>query len=180
MITRQILALTVISTAVAMAAAAAAVTAADLPTRKPGLWEITRSSGNPKIPPTVQRVCLDAATDQLLYKVGAGASQKLCSKVDVSSTGGKVIIESQCQLGSSKSSSRSVTIMSGDSAYHTDVTTHYDPPMYGESGLTFTQDAKWIGSCPADMKPGDLVVEPSAIMPTPMRMNLNDMFKGSQ
>jgi len=174
MITRQILVLAAISTAVATA------TAADLPIRKPGLWEITRNFGDPKIPSSVERVCMDAATDQLLYKLGAGVSQKLCSKVDISSTAGKVLIESQCQIGGSKSTTRSVTSMSGDSAYHTDVTIHYDPPMFGKNDVASTQDAKWIGSCPADMKPGDLVVEPSAMMPVPMKMNLNDMFKAGQ
>jgi len=152
--------------------------AADLPMRKPGLWEITMNMGNPKIPPRVEKVCLDAATNQLLYKVGAGASQKMCSKVDIQNSGGKVVIDSQCNLGSTKTSTHSVTTMTGDSAYHTDVSVHYDPPLFGKSDSTMTHDAKWTGACPADMRPGDVVVEASARMPQAIRMNLNDMFKG--
>jgi hypothetical protein len=156
----------------------AACSAADLPMRKPGLWEITMNSGNPKIPPRVEKVCLDAATNQLLYKVGAGASQKMCSKVDIQNSGGKVVVDSQCTLGQTKASTHSVTTMAGDSAYHTDLSVHYDPPLFGKSDSTLTHDAKWVGACPADMQPGDVTVAPSAGMPIPMKMNLNDMFKG--
>ena len=154
--------------------------AAELPTRKPGLWEITMTMGNPKIPPRVEKVCLDAATNQLLYKVGAGASQKMCSKVDIQNSGGKVVVDSQCNLGNTKSSTHSVTTMMGDTAYHTDVSVHYDPPLFGKSDSTLTHDAKWIGACPADMRPGDLTMDTGGGMTAPMKMNLNDMFKGGQ
>jgi uncharacterized protein DUF3617 len=154
--------------------------AADFPMRKPGLWQITMSPSNPKYPPRVEKVCLDAATDQLLYKVGAGGSQKMCSKIDIHSAGGKVIVDSQCDFGGSKLTSHGVTTMTGDTAYRTDINLHYDPPMFGKSDSTSTQEAKWIGACPADMKPGDIVVDASSMMPAPMKMNLNDIFKGSQ
>jgi hypothetical protein len=174
MITRQILAIAAIS------AACASAMAVDLPTRKPGVWEITINIGNPKIPPRVEKVCIDAATDQLLYKVGAGASQKMCGKVDVHTASGKVTVDSECQIGGTKATSHSVTTMMGDSAYHTDTNVHYEPAMFGKSDATSTQDAKWIAACPADMRAGDVVVQPSAMMPVPMKMNLNDMFKGGQ
>jgi hypothetical protein len=48
-----------------------------LPSHKPGLWEITGGEARPGVQPSVQHVCLDAATEQLMYKVGAGASQKM-------------------------------------------------------------------------------------------------------
>ena len=153
---------------------------ADFPMRKPGLWEITMNTDNPRIPPRVEKVCLDAATDQLLYKVGAGASQKMCSKVDIHSGGGKVIVDSQCDIAGSKVISHSVTSMMGDSAYHTDVSIHYDPPLFGKPDSTSTHDAKWTGACPADMRPGDVIVAASARMPSPMKLNLVDMFKGGQ
>jgi hypothetical protein len=164
----------------ATCAALTAVNAADLPMRKPGLWEITRKTDNPKIAPTVEKVCMDAATDQLLYKEGAGASQKMCSRVDIRNAGGKVMVESQCQIGGSKVTSHSITTMSGDSAYHTDVNVHFEPALYGKSDSNSTQDAKWMGACPADMRAGDVIIAPSATMPMPMKMNLIDMFKGGQ
>jgi hypothetical protein len=48
-----------------------------------------------------------------------------------------------------------------------------DPPMAGHADSTFTQDGKWQGACPADMKPGDMV------MPTGMKMNILDMQKAA-
>ena len=154
-----------------------ALTSADLPQRKAGLWEITMSPPNPKFPPTVERVCLDAATNALLYKAGAGAGKKLCSKTDVQSSGGKVVVDSVCKIGSTQATTHSVTILSGATGYHTDTAVHYDPPMFGRSESTSSQDGKWSGECPADMKPGDIVVNPSPMMPVPLKMNLNDMLK---
>jgi len=174
MILRNVLILAVTCAACTVAAGA------DFPVRKPGLWEITMNMGNPKIPPRTQRVCLDAATNQLLYKMGVGASQKMCSKTDIHNVGGKVVVDSICDFGGTKATGHSVTTMMGDSAYHTDISTHYDPPMFGKSDSTMTQDAKWAGACPADMRPGDIVMDGSSNTPSHMRMNLNDMFKDSQ
>jgi hypothetical protein len=60
------------------------------------------------------------------------------------------------------------------------MTTHYDPPLAGKGELRSTQDAKWLGACPADMKPGDVLVKPSPMMPMSIRMNLNDMLKAAR
>jgi hypothetical protein len=173
MLSRQILILAAVCTA------SAVCSAADFPARKPGLWQITMNHSNAKLPPQVEKVCLDKATDELLYKVGAGVSSKVCSKVDIHTSGGQVVVDSICNLGSSKVTGHSVTTMNGDAAYHTDVTTHYDPPLFGKSDSSQTHDAHWLGACPADMRPGDISVEPSAQMPAPIKMNLNDMFKGA-
>lgn len=154
--------------------------ATDLPVRKPGLWEVTMHMGDAKMPPHTQRICLDAATNQLLYRVGVGASQKMCNKTDINTVGGKVVVDSVCDFGGTKATGHSVTTMMGDTAYHTDVTTHYDPPMFGKSDSTQTLDAKWAGACPADMRAGDIVMDGPANMPSHMRMNLNDMFKDSK
>lgn len=156
------------------------VAAPDFPARKAGLWQIIISSPNSQYPPTIERVCLDATIDALLYKFGAGASQKMCSSAEVHSSGGKVIVDSACRLGSTQATTHSVTSFNSDTAYHTDVNVHYVPAMFGKSDMSSTQDAKWSGACPADMKPGDVVVQPSPRMPVPMKMNLNDMLKGSQ
>jgi hypothetical protein len=137
------------------------------------------TSGNPKIPPTVEKVCLDAATDQLLYRFAAGASAKLCTRVDMHTLpGGKVVVDTQCKIGNTLASSHGMTTMSGDTAYHTETAIHYEPALLDKADVTSTQDAKWIGACPAGMKPGDIELAPTAMMPVPMKMNLNEMFKG--
>jgi len=165
---------------VAMLAVALAAVAADYPKRKPGLWEITRSPTNPKYPPQVQRICLDAATDAMLYQYGEGASRKMCSKMDMRNQGGTLVTDSTCSFGQSQVTTHSVMSFSGDSAYHTDSNVHYDPPLLGKTSESHSsQDAKWLGACPADMKPGDIVTQASPMSPAPIRMNIRDMLKDS-
>lgn len=161
------------------ALAASVVLADNLPTHKPGLWEITGGENRPNVPPTVQHVCLDPATEQLLYKVGAGASQKMCPKVDVQSKGGQIVVDTECNIGNSKVTGHSVTVFSGDSAYHTVVTSHFDPPLFGRADSTSARDGKWLSACPAGMKPGDVEVS-GGRLPQPMKMNLNDMLNRAQ
>jgi hypothetical protein len=133
---------------------------------------------DPAFPPQVQRVCLDAATDALLYKFSEEAGRKMCSKFDVRTAGGKVEVDSVCKLGDSQMSSHTVMSFQGDTSYHEDITVHYDPPLRGKTADSrSTQDGKWLGACAADMKPGDMVTMPSPMNPVPMHLNLNDMLK---
>jgi hypothetical protein len=151
--------------------------AANFPARKPGQWELTQSYGQRNLPPQVQRVCLDAATDALLYKFGTGAAHQLCSKLDVHRSADTVAVDSVCRFGDSQLTSHSVYTYSGNTAYHEVVNVHYDPPLRGKTSDSQTLvDAKWLAACPADMKPGDMVNQPTPMMPVPMRMNLLEML----
>jgi|SRR5580698_3562940 hypothetical protein len=95
----------------------------------------------------------------------------------IESAAGRVQIDSVCKLGATTATSHSVINFSGDTAYHEEITQHYDPPLMGKtSESTTTSDARWMGACPADMRPGDIVTKPSPVMPIPMRMNLRDML----
>ena len=166
---------------IGLVCAAASALATDYPPRKPGLWELTRSAPNPRYPPQVQQICLDAATDALLYKVGISIGNQACSKIDVQSSANKVEIHAVCKFGTSTTTSSSVITFRGDTAYHEDIAIHYDPPLMGKtSESTSTTDAKWVGACTADMKPGDIAVMPSPTMPIPMRMNIRDMLNATQ
>ena len=51
---------------------------------------------------------------------------------------------------------------------NTDVSTHL---IFTSSNGTTTIEAKWLGACKADQKPGDIV------MPGGMKMNIKDMEK---
>jgi hypothetical protein len=164
--------------ALAACVAIAAVEDFPYPSRKPGLWELTRSAPNPKYPPQVQRICLDEATDRMLYQLGEGAGRKFCSRFDVRAAGGAVVVDSICTLGNSHVTSHNVFSFSGNAAYHEDLSAHYDPPLSGKiQDLHTTQDGKWLGACTADMKPGDIVSTPSPMMPIPLRMNIRDMLR---
>jgi hypothetical protein len=154
--------------------------ATDYPKRKPGLWELTRNSPNPRLPPQVEQICLDAATDALLYRFGNAAGHSMCSKVDIHTAGTRVTVDSICTIGSSQITTHDIISFSGDSAYHEDVTLHYDPPLLGKTADSqVTKDARWVGACSAGMKPGDIVTKTSPLSPVPFRMNIVDMLKDS-
>jgi hypothetical protein len=48
---------------------------------------------------------------------------------------------------------------SGDSAYKIVSDGRFEPPMGGTSQTHSEQEAKWVGACPADMHPGDMVMK---------------------
>lgn len=147
----------------------------DYPPRKPGLWEVSMTTGSGKSHAMGTKMCIDAASDAALYKMGMETAGSICSRRDVSRTGYTVTSDSVCMLDKSQMTSHTVTVFAGDVAYHTESKTHFDPPMMpGMSDSTMTQDAKWAGPCPADMKPGDIV------MPNGMKMNMIDAQKGAK
>lgn len=141
---------------VAMGLAAFFVTAAaadDYPPRKPGLWEVV--SHNEALPGITMKMCIDSETDQLFHKFSSNIRSKHCEKNDTKVTGETVETQTICTLGGTTVTTHSVTKFAGNDVYHVDITTHFDPPKLGQSEITATQDAKWVGDCPADMKPGD-------------------------
>lgn len=99
------------------------------PKRKPGLWELIRRPTNPRYPPQIQQICLDAETDALLYQVGENAGRHACSKLEVHGLAGKVIVDSVCRFGNSQLTSHDIISFSGDTTYHEDIEIHYDPPL---------------------------------------------------
>jgi hypothetical protein len=69
--------------------------------------------------------------------------------------------------------SSSVTTFTGDTAYHTEVKSTYDPPMQGMPSANAVIDAKWTGACPAGMQAGDVV------LPDGRKMNVRSMAAGT-
>jgi hypothetical protein len=128
---------------------------AELPSRKPGLWEVQTTFENGKIPPQVIRQCIDAATDQMTQS-GAANYQRECSKRDVQKSAGSTTIDSTCTVGGKILTSHAVVTGSLDSAYTMTVTSQSEgAPAVSR---TITMAAKWIGSCTADQKPGDMII----------------------
>ena len=143
-------------TAVALATIfSMAAHADDYPPRKAGLWEVAVHNPAP-VPDATIRMCIDPDTDQMFHKFSGDVRAKHCSKSEVKVTGSTVNADSICKMGGTTMTTNLTTTYTGDSAYHVDIKSHFDPPKAGQSDVTITQDAKWMGDCPADMKPGDL------------------------
>jgi hypothetical protein len=130
--------------------------------------------GNFSQKPMHEKVCLDESTEKLMYQMGSNMNKQLCSKTDIHSTGSQYTVDTVCKFGNSTRTGHSVATFSGDTAYHTEITSHAEPAVAGHTDSKSTLDGKWVGACPADMKPGDMLVTIEGAA-QPMRMNLNDM-----
>jgi hypothetical protein len=132
-----------------------AALADEVPARKPGLWEITTSGDGSA--PDVSRLCLDAATESALMAKGKATISGICSRREIHRDGDVITEDSVCRPIKSETTSHTVTTLNGDVAYTTVITAHYNPPFMGHADSTTKQDAKWLGPCGADMKPGDIL-----------------------
>jgi hypothetical protein len=137
--------------------------AAELPSRKAGLWEITTDAGSQAM--KIQQ-CIDAATDHAMQARGGAAPQGDCSKRDVQKSGNTTTIDSVCTFGGKTRTSHIVITGSFDSEYSMTVTGQTEGQP---AGRTITLSAKWLGPCAADQRPGDM------IMPNGMKMNIQNM-----
>lgn len=147
---------------------AAPALAQELPSRKPGLWEITMQVTNS--PSQTMRQCIDEKTDQQMQRLGQGMSQQQCSKNVLKRDGDKYVGESECKLGNSVASSRSVFAGDFDKTYRGEIETRYTPAMAGITQSKVTLSAKWAGACPSGWKPGDMEMGGMG------RMNVNELM----
>jgi hypothetical protein len=153
--------------AAVLAAVAATAGAQDLPTRRPGLWEITMQQ--PNAGSQVVRQCIDETTDRQMQQLGQGIARENCSKNAWRRDGERYVSESECRIGSTTAVSRSV--FGGDFAksYRGEVVSRFDPPLAGMSQTKTTIAARWVSACPGGWKPGDME------MPGMGRMNVNEL-----
>jgi len=151
--------------------------AADIPHRKPGLWEMTSHSSTSKDMQTTRRICLDRESEDLLNRQGVASGQEACSKMETRSSGNQFIAKAVCNMGGVKMTSEATTTFVSDTASTTKVHTTFDPPLAGRSQSDTQDDAKWLGACPADMKPGDMILKTGGAHPHEMRTSLRQMFK---
>lgn len=146
---------------------ASAAAADQLPHRKSGLWQITDAMSSSKMPPLSSKLCIDARTDDAIMSKGNAASKRMCSRHSLKMGGNVATINSTCKFGRSTITTRSTITFSGDAAYRTETHVRYSPPFHGRVESVMTQDARWMGSCPPDMKAGEM------IGPNGMKMNMS-------
>jgi hypothetical protein len=151
----------------ALAAAPLAAPAQDFFTRKPGLWRVQVGSEDAKRPGATSEQCIGSDTDAKMAELGRDMNRKLCSKHDARRIGNEFVVDSVCNPGAfGESTSHSVTTFSGSDAYRTVSRIHYSRPLPGgKTDATSIMEARWVGPCPADFKPGEQVV----ITPTGQR-----------
>ncbi len=134
---------------------AAPMVAAELPSRKPGLWQVKTSIDN-NAPARVVQQCIDAATDQMLQSSAGPFASSACPERDVKRSGASMTIDSTCTVGGKPATAHSVVTGSFDSEYTMTVTSQSEDMPGGK--LTMTMEARWLGPCAADQQPGDIVM----------------------
>ena len=145
------------------------VLAAELPSRKAGLWEVRTSFENHNGAGLTVRQCIDAATDQMMQSSAGPLAQAACSRRDIQKSGDTVTIDSTCTLAGKTATSHAMITGSFDNAYTMTVTSQSEALPGGKMAMTVV--AKWLGPCAADQKPGDL------IMGNGVKINILDMQK---
>ena len=157
---------------VAVAIVSTPAKADDYPSRKAGLWEITLTLAG-SAPQT--KFCIDAATDAAMNKMGTENAGITCSRRDIVRSGATVTVDSVCTMGQRTITTHMIAVFTGDTAYHTENKSHIEPPIAaGRPDSTTSQDARWVGPCPADMQPGDMV------LPNGAKVNIVAAAKGGK
>jgi hypothetical protein len=140
-----------------------AALAADLPARKPGLWEIKLAFEGRPGTQSIQQ-CIDPETDAIMQSSATNIGSQNCTKRDIVKSGDTMTIDSVCTVAGKEASSHAVVKGSFDSNYTMTVSSKSDA---GPINLTVT--GKWLGPCEAGQKPGDL------ILPGGIKLNLKEM-----
>jgi len=138
-----------------------AVAQADsLPTRKPGLWEISVSTGSESAGhQTKMKQCTDEKTDAKMLQIGADAQGRAtCSKNEISRTSDGYSLTSVCSLSGSTITSKGSFTGDFSKSYSGELTTTFEPPLFGQTSSSTRMNAVWLGDCTGGLKPGDIVM----------------------
>ncbi len=128
--------------------------AVDLPTRKAGLWEMKLVRTGSSMPDMTMQHCTDATTDK---------------QMSTSFSPGK---ETVCGFAGTTITSHAEITGDFNSAYTVKSTSHSERgPTGAPRDSTTTIEAKWLGACKPDQKPGDIVMHGG------MKMNIMDLEK---
>lgn len=147
-----------------------AATADTLPHRKPGLWQATTTMPGGMMGQMSSKACVDTSTDNALMNTSQAMARKSCTSTSIHVSGSTAVMDATCKFGPVTSTSHTVITFLGSDAYRSETHTRMSPVRPGMPPETVVmQEAKWAGPCPADMKPGDVV------MGNGMRFNQNSM-----
>ena len=146
--------------------------AVDLPVRKAGLWEMKVLHTGSPVPDMTMQHCTDETTDKEMSTSFSPVDKDACSKQDIVKTAAGYVTDSVCGIAGMSIKSHAEITGDFNSAYTVKSTSHSEGGRAGAGrDSTTTIQAKWLGACKADQKPGDI------LMPGGMKMNVKDMEK---
>jgi hypothetical protein len=144
--------------------------AVELPVRKAGLWEMKMLRPGAPGPEMTMQHCTDETTDKAMSSSFSPASKDMCSKQDIQKTAAGYVTDSVCTVAGVTMTTHSEIVGDFNSAYTVKATSHSQGgPAAVPRDSTTAIEAKWLGACKADQKPGDIM------MPGGVKMNITDM-----
>ena len=157
-----------LGTALLAALPAAGARADEMPVRKPGLWEMKIAKTGSVLPEMTMQHCTDETTDKQMSTAFSPMAKEACSKRDIAKTATGYTSDSVCSVGGATMTSHADVTGDFNSAYTVKSTAHSDKGAGGVHDVTSTIEARWLGPCKPDQKPGDIV------MPGGFKLNLKD------
>ena len=146
--------------------------AVEMPIRKAGLWEMKVMRTGSPVPEMTMQHCTDETTDKEMSTGFAPTAKEICSRQDIQKTATGYASDSVCKVGAMSITSHSDIVGDFNSGYTVKSTSHNEG---GPAGVprdsTTTIEAKWLGACKPDQKPGDIV------MPGGFKLNIKDAEK---
>jgi hypothetical protein len=146
--------------------------AVEIPVRKAGLWELKMVRAGSPLPEMTMQHCTDETTDKAMTAAASPMSKEVCSKNDIQKTATGYVTDSVCSVAGMSMTSHSEITGDFNAAYTVKTTSHSERgPAGTPRDSTMTIEAKWLGACKPDQKPGDIV------MPGGFKMNVKDAEK---
>jgi hypothetical protein len=150
---------------------AADAAAVELPVRKAGLWEMKMVRTGGSVPDMTMQHCTDASTDKQM-STSFSPGKETCAKQDIQKTAAGFVSDTVCSVAGMTITSHAEITGDFNFAYTVKSTSHSEGgPANITRDSTTTVEAKWVGACKADQKPGDIV------MPGGMKMNILELDK---
>ncbi|MFB6461360.1 DUF3617 domain-containing protein [Bradyrhizobium tunisiense] len=165
--------LALLGSAACLAFSAAGASADDLPVRKAGLWEMKLVTSGSPVPEMTMQHCTDETVDKEMSNNVSPMAKQVCAKQEIKKTATGYVSDSECNVAGVNTTSHAEITGDFNSAYTVKTSSHAKGGIAGTAGRdsTMTLQAKWLGACKPDQKPGDIV------MPGGFKMNVRDMDK---
>jgi hypothetical protein len=146
--------------------------AEELPVRKAGLWEMKIVKTGSQLPDLTMQHCTDPTTDKEMSDSVSTLAKQICSKRDIQKTATGYVSDSVCTVAGVSMTSHADIVGDFNSGYTVTSTSHSDKGPTGKPLDTTTKiEAKYVGACKPDQKPGDIV------MPGGFKLNVKDAEK---
>ncbi len=144
----------------------------DLPIRKAGLWEIKMVRTGSQLPEMTMQHCTDETIDKDMNNMVSPMAKQICSRQDIQKTATGYLSDSLCSVGGVSIASHSEINGDFNSAYTVTTSSHSDLGSKGARDTVTKIEAKWLGACKPDQKPGDIVMPGGGF-----KLNVKDMDK---